>query len=527
MEESKLDKRLLSFISLFATVFILAGSALIYLYANGWRLDPLNRSVIRTGVLTVESEPFLADVFVNSEEKGRTPRSMSLPVGIYSINVRKSGYIDWNKDIEIKEEKSTPVLPWLIRSEIAKENVFTLEDEKYIKSWINESYDHIFILTSKTESKSNTYTYKIWRYDVNTTFWDLSPNPEVVFTLETKTPTTLDMLLSPNGQLAVLTVKDEDGTTKYYLDSNQTSTLANLEVLPIGAFSSYTTTWAKNNRYLMFESDEELISFNIERETRYLLFKKNDDRKYIWTTDEQGYFYQLELNREFKDNDSVYAYILTQTEMDGSNPKILVNDLFFQKNVEYIKAYQEDAEEMEYTFFTNSPESTKSVGDIDSIHINQNAQGVYISTDQASYWYSMEEKKYILISPHPSSFVQFANDNLKLIYKQGTEYGVFVFDKEESNHTIEIGAKRIKNVSGDAKDVRWISSSSYITFVEDNSLYIADKDGDNKTVLLNSVDEKVLVGINFAKDRVFTLEVEPSATDKNLNTINIDTYIIH
>ena len=36
--------------------------------------------------------------------------------------------------------------------------------------------------------------------------------------------------------------------------------------------------------------------------------------------------------------------------------KNISNDLFFQKNVEYIKAYQEDAEEMEYTFYKFSGE---------------------------------------------------------------------------------------------------------------------------------------------------------------------------
>lgn len=525
MKDTKSDKSILSIISLFASILVFAGALFIYFYSNGWRINPFDRSVLKTGVLTVESEPFLADIYIDEELKGRTPKSMSLPVGIYSVRVHRDGYRDWNKDVEVKEEKSTPIIPWLIREEITKESVFTLKSEEYIKSWINETADHMFVLTSIVNTSTKAYTYKLWKYDINTTFWDLSPNPEVVLTVESKIPQTLDLLLSPNGQLAVLTLNNGTTTKKYSLDTNLTSTLSDLDVLPIDAFSSHKISWSKDNKYLMFESEDELISYDWERGTRYLLFRKAGEAKYLWATDEQGYFYSIESNPDFVDNVNVYAYILNQTEMDGSTPKVLINDLFFQKNIEYIKTYQADTTDIKYTFFKNSPESTKSVGDITQMRINQTAKGIYISTDQASYWYSMDEKKYILISPYPSTFMGFSNDNLKLIFKDMNGYGVFTFDKDDGDHTMSLGVEMVKNINSDATNVKWLSNSSHIYFIEDNTLYIADKDGDNKTVVLNDIDQTVFTGITYSKENVFTLTVTTSETDPD--SINIDRYLIH
>ena len=77
--------------------------------------------------------------------------------------------------------------------------------------------------------------------------------------------------------------------------------------------------------------------------------------------------------------------------------------------------------------FTNSPESTKSV-EILIVYIKPECSGVYISTDQALLVQYGRKEIYFDFIP---SFATVTNDNLKLIYKQGSEYCVFVFDKEE------------------------------------------------------------------------------------------------
>lgn len=506
-------------IYMFAFFFVIVGTAIVYLYANGWRLDPFKQELIKTGVITVESEPFLANVYINNEEKGRTPRSTSLPIGIYNVKVTRDGYVDWYKDVEVKEEKSTPVFPWLIRKDITSSNIFTKDDESFVNSWVNETKDHIFILTSKTDG--STYTYSILRYDVNTTFWDLSSNPKVVFSTSSTTPLTIDLNLSPSGLLAVMTIQTEDTVKKYFWDSSKMNTKELLEEIDIVPFSDYTMSWSKNNGYLIFESNTDLISFNTDKQTRYLLLKKLEGKTYIWTTDEQGYFYSVELKDE---DEKIYEYTLNQTEMDGSNPKSLISSIFLQKNTEYILPYREETGDGKYLPFKNSPESIKSVGSIEQIRVNQNAKGAYIKTDTASYWYDISTQMYILISPYATEYLEMSYDNKKILIKDDTGYNIFTFDKEDGDHTTEIGTKLLISKDEDIKQIRWLSNSSYLYYTTVDNVYIIDIDGDNKTEILSKAQDYKYIGITYSKENMYTVKV---SKDTQKDTITIDRYLIH
>ncbi len=521
----KNSNKRVTLISALASLFLLIGTIVIYLYANGWRIDPLNQQVLKTGVLTVESDPFLSDLKIDGKNKGKTPKSASLQVGEYDITVSKDGYQDWNKEVEIKQEKSTNVFPWLVRKEIGKRNIETITGETFVNSWMNTNSDHILILTYTQDETTLSFSYKLWLYNVNTTFWDLSSNPKVLLSFDATTQPEISILQSPNGQYAILKYAQESTSTTYLLDISKIGTLSDLTVLNTNQFDSYNMAWSNNNKYLMFESDQDLISFNIDRQTRYLLIKKSADTKYIWNTDEQGYFYTVETALD-NENDKVYAYILTQEEMDGSNPKVLVNDLFFQKNKEYILRYRDEDPELTSSSFTNSTASTKSVGMVEKIVVNQYAQGIYIQTDTASYWYNILTKRYYLISPYESNLVLFAPDNRKLLYKDTNGYGVFTFLKEEANPNVEIGSKSVGGLNGSAKILGWLSNSLYIQYIQDNNVYICDKDGDNNIMVLENADTFKHLGITYSRDNIFTISAT-EASDTSVTSISIDTYLIH
>lgn len=526
MTKEHKNRKILTIISILASIFVYAGAVFIYFYANGWRVDIFNQKVMKTGVLTVESEPILATLSVDGESLGRTPRSSSLDIGEHDISVTKDGYIEWKKKVEIMEEKSANIYPWLIRSNITKENIFNITDRKYIKSWENEGKDRILILTSRPVDDQGTLEYEIWLYTVNTTFWDLSSNPKVILSFQTTIAPTVELTPSPDGTYWILSYTQQDTNTKYLLDTSKTSTLENLSVLNITQFNSYTMTWAENSKYLIFESNQDLISFDIQKQSRYLLIRKSENIEYIWNTDKQGYFYILETNTEVV-NENIYAYILTQEEMDGSNQKILLKDLFFQKNKEYIEEYKTDDTILKYSAFTNSTASTRSVGKIQKIIVDQTAQGIYIKTEVASYWFNMETKKYHLVSPYASDLLLFSPDNSKFVFKDTQGYGVFTFLNKDNNPTVHIGANKINNTSLDKTVILdWLSNSSYIYFTEDNNIYVSDKDGDNKTLILSNKSEHAQYGITLSRESLFTISVISNPTD-GTESISVDKYLIH
>ena len=521
MKSTGYNKRLFTFISILASIFVYTGAVAIYFYANGWRLDPQGEIFIKTGVLTVQSDPSLANIYIEGKQEGRTPKSVSLPVGTYNISAYRSGYIQWEKSIEIKEEKSTPVHPWLIKEEILKSNIFSLSEKIYVNSWIDETQNYIYFLTKQPLTTSLLYRYELYRFDINTTFWDLGSNPKIVLTLDLAKESKVGLELSPNGLLAVLHITDTTSTKSYLLDSTQSSNLASMKELNISALSSYKMSWSLNNHYLMFDSNTDLISYDISKQTKYLLIKKEEGKTYIWSTDEQGYFYKVDENTDNK-NDDVYSYLLIQQQMDGSNSKVLVDDLYFQKDKGYIEQYRDGSKEGMYAPFTNSPQSTKSVGRLQSVRIHQGAKGIYIRTETSAYWYSMDNQKYYLISPYPSQFVQFSPDNYKLIFKDTQGYNVFTFNKEDGDHTQELGSKNIKGLDSNSTNVNWISNSTYIWYERDNTLYIADKDGDNQVKILKDLDTLKYFVITISSDKVYTFYSQSKDTFDN---IYIDSYL--
>jgi hypothetical protein len=55
----------------------------------------------KTGMVTVRSTPFLAEVFVDGDSMGYTPAKIALDPGKYSFRVEKPGYKNWTKEMTI------------------------------------------------------------------------------------------------------------------------------------------------------------------------------------------------------------------------------------------------------------------------------------------------------------------------------------------------------------------------------------------------------------------------------------------
>ena len=113
-----------------------------------------------------------------------------------------------------------------------------------------------------------------------------------------------------------------------------------------------------------------------------------------------------------------------------------------------------------------------------------------------------------------------------MIFKDSEGYSVFTFDKEQGDHTEDLGSKKIANIDTNASNVQWLSNSTYISYIEDSTMYISDKDGDNKVKILDNVDLFKYIGVTFSKEFVFTVQVGDT-NEAGLNSITADSYLIH
>ncbi len=87
--------------------FILIFLSIIFfliVFARGYRPNLKEKKLISTGILTINSFPKSAQVFLNGELKGITDINLTLSPGKYLVEVKKDGYLPWKKEIILKGE---------------------------------------------------------------------------------------------------------------------------------------------------------------------------------------------------------------------------------------------------------------------------------------------------------------------------------------------------------------------------------------------------------------------------------------
>lgn len=96
--------RLLIFLATF--IFITGGTYLMIRYAQGYR--PTKTGTIRgTGLLSANSFPTAAEVYINGKLTTATDNTLNLDPGTYDIEIKKDGYHTWSKKIQITAELVT------------------------------------------------------------------------------------------------------------------------------------------------------------------------------------------------------------------------------------------------------------------------------------------------------------------------------------------------------------------------------------------------------------------------------------
>lgn len=92
-------------------VFFLIAAPVSVLYTAGYRYNAKNGSLVRTGVISITSAPRNVGIFLDGRDLERsTPFIVKyvLP-GKYHLLLSKSGYHDWQGDVEVKSGETTNV----------------------------------------------------------------------------------------------------------------------------------------------------------------------------------------------------------------------------------------------------------------------------------------------------------------------------------------------------------------------------------------------------------------------------------
>jgi len=85
-------------------VLIIVLTFVIGIFVRGYRLDPDNRSLRPTGILSATSTPEGAQVWLNGKLKTATDQTIVLSPDEYQIEIKKPGFTTWEKTIIIEKE---------------------------------------------------------------------------------------------------------------------------------------------------------------------------------------------------------------------------------------------------------------------------------------------------------------------------------------------------------------------------------------------------------------------------------------
>jgi len=98
------NSKFISIVSFLAVILIIAGCR-----AKEKPSEEIEE-IADTGIISVSSEPSQAQVYIDGELKGETPLTLyNVPVGAYSLIVKKEGYADFEKAVGVKVGRTEEV----------------------------------------------------------------------------------------------------------------------------------------------------------------------------------------------------------------------------------------------------------------------------------------------------------------------------------------------------------------------------------------------------------------------------------
>lgn len=97
-------------------VFVVFGTIGAILFAKGYRPDFNKKSIQPSGILVTQSYPDGAQVLVNNELKTATNNTLNLDPGTYQVEIKKDGFVTWQKTLQVQAEVVTRAIATLFPS---------------------------------------------------------------------------------------------------------------------------------------------------------------------------------------------------------------------------------------------------------------------------------------------------------------------------------------------------------------------------------------------------------------------------
>lgn len=244
-------------------VVVSVGTFLI-LYANGYRLNKKNE-LVANGLLVANSDPNGAQIIINDKLNSATNSTITLPLGTYNVKIKKEGYLEWQKQIEIQKGVVTEIDTSLFPQAVSL-NPLTFTGS--INPTISPDYSKLayadasgiwVIETINLPIGFNSGPTKITDLvpDANTT-WEWSPDSKQIL-ISTKTSNYLLNISTTTPSTQLIDITSTLSKTKA---SWQTLEEKNMDSLLSKLPENLQTTFKTKTKNILFSPDQTKILYS-------------------------------------------------------------------------------------------------------------------------------------------------------------------------------------------------------------------------------------------------------------------------
>lgn len=210
--------------SILVVLFITVFAILIISYGKGYRINPDEKSLTSTGILSAISTPEAASIWVDGKLKSATNTSLSLPPGWYTVRITKEGYQSWEKKIRVQGEVVSRIEALLIPT---NPSLRALTNTGILSPVLSPSGSKVaYIIPDDTASPSSSLKKKtgVWVLDLRSNAFGANSDPRQILKSEAKIDwSNASLLWSPDEKQIMLTQKKKEGKKDKIIRATQIS----------------------------------------------------------------------------------------------------------------------------------------------------------------------------------------------------------------------------------------------------------------------------------------------------------------
>lgn len=138
---------------------LLIGTGIISLYAYGFDFNRKTGTIVQNGLMFVDAHPESADIYLNGKSNGKTSSRLVLAEGSYSVELRRTGYRNWNKQINlVGGQIERLVYPFLFPEKLVSKDVQLYASQPGLAT---ESPDRHWLIIQKPASLTDFDVYDL------------------------------------------------------------------------------------------------------------------------------------------------------------------------------------------------------------------------------------------------------------------------------------------------------------------------------------------------------------------------------